>query len=139
MKFCLSLLLGWKESLKTPLDLQASSTNKPVTFDWLNSFAKHNLSIISWISSLGKNPILFLCEGIIINFECHTCTLQVLHYIWFKSTNFVMHILILPAGFILWYLAYEAKPTINDEVTLYWEEKNTNKRNKLLNIINESF
>ena len=48
-----------------------------------------------------------------------------------------MHILILPAGFILWYLAYKAKPTINDEITLYWEEENANKRNKLLNIINE--
>ena len=51
----------------------------------------------------------------------------------------IMHILILPVGFILWYLAYEAKPNINDEVTINWEEKNTNKRNKLLNIINESF
>ena len=50
-----------------------------------------------------------------------------------------MHILILPAGFILWYLAYDAKPNINDEVSLSWEEKNINKRNKLLNIINESF
>ena len=50
-----------------------------------------------------------------------------------------MHILILPAGFILWYLAYEAKPIINDEVTHHWEEKNTNKRIKLLNIINDSF
>ena len=50
-----------------------------------------------------------------------------------------MHILILPAGFILWYLAYEAKPIINDEVTQHLEKKNTNKRNKLLNIINESF
>ncbi len=50
-----------------------------------------------------------------------------------------MHILILPAGIILWYLAYEAKPIINDEVTISWEEKNSNKRNKLLNIINESF
>ena len=49
-----------------------------------------------------------------------------------------MHILILPAGIILWYLAYEAKPIINDEVTINWEEKKTNKRNKLLNIINES-
>ena len=49
-----------------------------------------------------------------------------------------MHILILPAGFILWYLAYEAKPIINDEVTLNREEKNMNKRNKLFNIINES-
>ncbi len=50
-----------------------------------------------------------------------------------------MHILIFPVGFILWYLAYEAKPNINDEVKINWEEKNTNKRNKLLNIINESF
>ena len=62
-----------------------------------------------------------------------------LHYIWFKSTNLAMHILLLPVGFILWYLAYEAKPIINDEVTLNWEEKNTIKRNKLLNIIKESF
>ena len=50
-----------------------------------------------------------------------------------------MYILIIPAGFILWYLAYEAKPIINDDVTLDWEKKNTNKRNKLLNIIKESF
>ena len=50
-----------------------------------------------------------------------------------------MHILILPAGFILWYLAYEAKPIINDEVKLDWEEEKKNKRNKLINIINESF
>ena len=50
-----------------------------------------------------------------------------------------MHILIFPAGFVLWYLAYKAKPIISDEVTLYWEEKNTNKRNKLTNILNESF
>ena len=49
-----------------------------------------------------------------------------------------MHFLILPAGFILWYLAYESKPTINDEITLHWDEKNKNKRIKLLNIINES-
>ena len=56
-----------------------------------------------------------------------------------SQQNFGMHILILPVGFILWYLAYEAKPIINDEVTLYLEEKNSNKRNKLLNIINESY
>ena len=49
-----------------------------------------------------------------------------------------MHILLFPAGFILWYLAYEAKPVINDEVTLQLEEKNTNKRNKLLSILNEN-
>ena len=50
-----------------------------------------------------------------------------------------MHILLFPVGVILWYLAYEAKPIINDEVTLNWEEKNTIKRSKLLNIIKESF
>ena len=50
-----------------------------------------------------------------------------------------MHILIFPAGFILWYLAYESKPNINDEVTLHWKEKNKTKRNKLLNIIKEGF
>ena len=50
-----------------------------------------------------------------------------------------MYILILPAGFVLWYLAYEAKPIINDEATLQWEETKTNKRNKLLNIMNEGF
>ena len=50
-----------------------------------------------------------------------------------------MHLFILPAGFILWYLAYEAKPIINDEAKINWEEKNANKRNKLLNIINERF
>ena len=50
-----------------------------------------------------------------------------------------MHILIFPVGIILWYLAYEAKPIINDEETLNLEEKNTIKRNKLLNIINERF
>jgi len=36
-------------------------------------------------------------------------------------------------------MAYKAKPIIRDDVTLHWEEKNINKRNKLLNIINESF
>ena len=50
-----------------------------------------------------------------------------------------MHILILSAGFILWYLAYEAKPMINDEIKINWDEKNTNKRNKILNILKESF
>ena len=50
-----------------------------------------------------------------------------------------MHILVFPLGFILWYLAYEAKPVINDEVTLDIEEEKKNKRNKLFNIINENF
>ena len=50
-----------------------------------------------------------------------------------------MYILVFPAGFILWYLAYKAKPIINDEITVYWEEKNINRRNKLLKLINEVF
>ena len=50
-----------------------------------------------------------------------------------------MHILLFPVGFILCYLAYEAKRIINDEETLNWKEKNTIKRNKLLSIFNESF
>ena len=50
-----------------------------------------------------------------------------------------MYILIIPAGFILWYLAYEAKPTINDEVTHLWEKENIVKRTKLLGILKQSF
>ena len=48
-----------------------------------------------------------------------------------------MHILILSAGFVLWYLAYEAKPILNDDVKLHTEEEISDKRNKLLNIIRE--
>ncbi len=50
-----------------------------------------------------------------------------------------MHLLIFPAGFILWYLAYKAKPITNDEVTKLWEKDNLAKRSKLLNILKESF
>ena len=50
-----------------------------------------------------------------------------------------MQILIIPFGFILWYLAYEAKPINNDEATSLWEEKNYVKRAKLLDILKESF
>ena len=50
-----------------------------------------------------------------------------------------MYILILPVGLILWYLAYDAKPIISDELKFHKDERNANKRNKLLNIINESF
>ena len=39
-----------------------------------------------------------------------------------------MHILIFPAGFILWYLAYEAKPIINDELTLNLDDYEVNKK-----------
>ena len=50
-----------------------------------------------------------------------------------------MHFLVIPAGFILWYLAYEAKPITNDDVTQLWEQDNLVKRSKLLNILKESF
>ena len=50
-----------------------------------------------------------------------------------------MHILIIPIGFVLWYLAYEAKPMNNDEATFIWEEENFVKRTRLLNILKESF
>ena len=50
-----------------------------------------------------------------------------------------MQILIIPLGFILWYLAYEAKPINSDEATSLWEEENYIKRAKLLHILKESF
>ena len=50
-----------------------------------------------------------------------------------------MHILIIAAGFVLWYLAYDAKPFSSDEVTDLWQEKNILKRNRLQDIIKEGF
>ena len=50
-----------------------------------------------------------------------------------------MSILIIPVGFLLWYLAYEAKPINNDEATYLWEEENFIKRTKLLSILKDSF
>ena len=50
-----------------------------------------------------------------------------------------MEIFIVPIGLILWFLAYETKPLINDEVTSMWEEENIVKRTRLLDIINGSF
>ena len=48
-----------------------------------------------------------------------------------------MHFFIITAGFVLWYLAYEAKPNLNDEVTSSWEENNIIKRIRLLNILRD--
>ena len=48
-----------------------------------------------------------------------------------------MHILLIPFGFILWYLAYETKPINNEKDMYLWEQKNFVKRTKLLNIIDE--
>ena len=50
-----------------------------------------------------------------------------------------MQIFIIPLGFVLWYLAYEAKPINNDEATNIWEEENFVKRTRLLNILKEGF
>ena len=50
-----------------------------------------------------------------------------------------MHILMIPIGFLLWYLAYESKPINNDEVTYIWEEEKYDKRSRLLNILKNSF
>ena len=50
-----------------------------------------------------------------------------------------MHILIIPIGFLLWYLAYEAKPLNNDAATNVWEEENFVKRTRLQNILKDSF
>ena len=50
-----------------------------------------------------------------------------------------MHIFIIFAGLILWYMAYETKPIIDDEIADIWKEENMMKRNKLISIIKESF
>ena len=50
-----------------------------------------------------------------------------------------MHILLIPIGFVLWYLAYDAKPTTNDEITFLWEKEKFVKRLRLLNILKKSF
>ena len=46
-----------------------------------------------------------------------------------------MHILIIPAGLILWYMAYENKPCINDDVANELKRENILKRNKLISIL----
>ena len=45
-----------------------------------------------------------------------------------------MHIIIIPIGLLLWYMAYEAKPRIDNEETNLWEEDNMVKRKKIINI-----
>ena len=50
-----------------------------------------------------------------------------------------MHILLIPIGFVLWYLAYDAKPITNDEITFISEEEKFVKRSRLLNILKKSF
>ena len=50
-----------------------------------------------------------------------------------------MHILIIPAGLFLWYLAYETKPISNDDATDLWRKENIVKRNRLLGILKQGY
>ena len=50
-----------------------------------------------------------------------------------------MHFLVIPAGLILWYLGYENKPSINDELTNEGKKENILKRNRLISILKESY
>ena len=49
-----------------------------------------------------------------------------------------MELLAIPIGFILWYLAYEAKPYKEDEFSLLWEKENLDKRSKIKQIIDNN-
>ena len=49
-----------------------------------------------------------------------------------------MELIALPFAFLLWFLAYEAKPIRKDEIGLIWEEENVLKRLKIKNIFNEN-
>ena len=49
-----------------------------------------------------------------------------------------MEFIALPFAFLLWFLAYEAKPIRKDEIGLIWEEENVLKRLKITNIFNEN-
>ena len=49
-----------------------------------------------------------------------------------------MELIALPLAFLLWLLAYEAKPIRKDEIGLIWEEENVLKRLKITNIFNEN-
>lgn len=49
-----------------------------------------------------------------------------------------MYIFVIPAGFFLWYLAYESKPTIDDEDANIWEKENLIKRDKIQLILRKN-
>ena len=49
-----------------------------------------------------------------------------------------MELIALPFAFLLWFLAYEAKPARKDEIGLIWEEENVLKRLKIKSILNEN-
>ena len=49
-----------------------------------------------------------------------------------------MELIALPFAFLLWFLAYDAKPMRKDEIGLIWEEENLLKRVKIRHIFNEN-
>ena len=49
-----------------------------------------------------------------------------------------MELLALPFAFLLWFLAYDAKPVRKDEIGLIWEEENLLKRLRISNIFKEN-
>tara|TARA_A100001388_G_scaffold239303_1_gene194492 strand:- start:260 stop:418 length:159 start_codon:yes stop_codon:yes gene_type:complete len=50
-----------------------------------------------------------------------------------------MHIIIIPIGFVLWYMAYETKPILNTEENLLLDQENMIKRKKLMHILEGNF
>ena len=86
---------------------------------------------------MGRKPILFLWEGINTNKSVTLAYLQcctILDLCQLIS----MELIALPFAFLLWFLAYEAKPIRKDEIGLIWEEENVLKRLKITNIFNEN-
>tara|TARA_Y100001978_G_C23383491_1_gene286629 strand:- start:380 stop:535 length:156 start_codon:yes stop_codon:yes gene_type:complete len=49
-----------------------------------------------------------------------------------------MELIAIPVGFILWYLAYEAKPYRKDELGLHWEKEHFDKRSKIKQIFDKN-
>tara|TARA_B100000579_G_C22308795_1_gene610639 strand:- start:133 stop:285 length:153 start_codon:yes stop_codon:yes gene_type:complete len=49
-----------------------------------------------------------------------------------------MELIALPFAFILWFLAYDSKPSRTDEIGLIWREENLLKRLKITSIFNEN-
>lgn len=49
-----------------------------------------------------------------------------------------MEFIVLPFFLLLWYLAYDTKPTRKDEIGILWEQEFLLKRMKIKNIINEN-
>tara|TARA_Y100001968_G_scaffold333744_1_gene398959 strand:+ start:9926 stop:10099 length:174 start_codon:yes stop_codon:yes gene_type:complete len=54
------------------------------------------------------------------------------------SIKNIMELIAIPIGFILWYLAYEAKPYRKDEAGIIWEQENLDKRSKIKQIFDNN-